>query len=68
MTTEAQTRADRIDRQLAHAGWATGSRMVLTEHHLSSRKDNLALEAAALTERYGSEIPDYVLLDICTLT
>ncbi len=64
MTSEAQTRADRIDRQLARAGWAVHSRMVLTEHWLAGHKENSGREAAPADTCYGSEVLDYVLLDV----
>jgi type I restriction enzyme R subunit len=60
MTTERETRQDRIDRQLAKAGWAVGSRRVLSEMMLASTgsvRDDESRYCA------GKQFVDYALLD-----
>lgn len=62
MPSEAQTRRDKIDTQLARAGWAVSSRRVLSEFamqpHAGLREDPPAYGA-----KLATEFADYALID-----
>ena len=60
MTNERQTRQERIDHQLGRAGWALGSRQLMTELHLANPR---RLREGADTEDSSSEFVDYALSD-----
>ncbi len=60
MTTEARTRAECIDRQLAKAGWPVASRQVVEEWWLSGNRG--VREAARRS--VGDEFIDYALLGV----
>ena len=59
--TEAQTRQDLIDSQLAKAGWSSSSRSLIEEFYIRS-----GLEAHENKEHYSfkGEFADYVLVDL----
>ena len=56
---ESQTRSQRIDLQLARAGWTADSRTLIEEYLLSGP----ALRDAAGSRSSPEEFADYVLLD-----
>lgn len=58
--TEAQTRKDKIDRQLARAGWSLERRCLVEEFRLSGPN---RVEASKARYGRGAEYADYVLLD-----
>jgi type I restriction enzyme R subunit len=57
---ESKTRAQRIDLQLAKAGWAKGSLQFAEEFILQSKNSMILGEP---TQRLADEFADYVLLD-----
>ncbi len=57
--SEAQTRAHRIDHQLARAGWGAGNRTVVGEYLLSG--SGVSVEETTAT--YEREFVDYALLN-----
>jgi len=58
MNSEALTRADRIDHQLAKAGWAVSSKQVIEELWLQGFKT-----VGGRHSRFGDEFVDYALMD-----
>ena len=60
MTSERQTRQERIDLQLARAGWAVGSRRLIEELLIETPS---VLREPDGVYRTASEFADYALLD-----
>lgn len=60
MNTERQARQEQIDRQLGHAGWAFGSRRLITEFLVPIPS---GIREPGAGERRTVEFADYALLD-----
>ncbi len=60
MQTERQTRQEQIDRQLGRAGWAFGSRRLITEFLVPMPS---SIREPGACERRTVEFADYALLD-----
>jgi len=60
MSSERQTRQEKIDLQLGRAGWAVGSRQLITELLIER---NAAVEEPPDTYRSSNEFADYALFD-----
>lgn len=60
MSSERQTRQEKIDLQLGRAGWAVGSRQLITELLIER---NAAVEEPPDAYRSSNEFADYALFD-----